>query len=124
MRKNADRRHAARARGGAAAGQSFQVLRYGGVYRLPDGGEFVVGAGGGGHYFLYHPLVWKGHRWIINMPVAYEVDHRRGICTGAGRPTGWTIEDLQDTCLTMERQTAGTTRRGQLLTGEGDGAAA
>jgi hypothetical protein len=80
-----------------------QYLRHGGVYRLPDGSEYVAGVGDGGHYFLYPPVIWKARRWIISMPVAYEVDPAKGVVTGKGRQTHWRLEDLEDTQRTIDR---------------------
>ncbi len=79
-------------------------LKQGAVYRLPNGTELVVGVGRGGRYFLYHPLVWKGRAWIVNMPVEYEVDARGQIITGTGQPTSWHIQDLTDAHRMVERQ--------------------
>jgi hypothetical protein len=79
-------------------------LRLHGLYTLPDGGEAVVGAGaGGGPYFLYHPLVWKGAAWVVNMPVAYVVDGFGRIQNGKGLETGWRVDDLSDTGETLHR---------------------
>ncbi|HYE65337.1 MAG TPA: hypothetical protein VD966_07135 [Pyrinomonadaceae bacterium] len=79
-------------------------LRQCGVYALPNGKEFVVGVGREGHYFLYHPLIWKGRAWIVNMPVAYEISPEGAIVTGTGQPTCWSIEDLTDTSQTIEKE--------------------
>jgi hypothetical protein len=78
-------------------------LRQGGVYKLPDGSEYVAGIGDGGHYFLYPPVIWKARRWIISMPVAYEIDPAKGVVMGKGRRTHWRLEDLEDTLRTIER---------------------
>jgi hypothetical protein len=78
-------------------------LRDGGVYGLPDGSEYVAGVGDGGHYFLYPPVIWKARRWIISMPVAFEVDISKGMITRKGRETPWKIEDLKDTQRTIDQ---------------------
>jgi hypothetical protein len=59
--------------------------------------------GDGGHYFLYPPVIWKARRWIISLPVAYEVDSAKGVVTGKGRQTAWQFEDLEDTQRTIDR---------------------
>lgn len=80
------------------------TLRLHGLYKLPDGGEAVVGAGGrGGQYFLYHPLVWKGAAWVVSMPVAYVVDGLGCVQDGKGVETGWVANDLSDTGETLHR---------------------
>jgi hypothetical protein len=78
-------------------------LRHGGVYRFPDGSEYVAGVGDGGHYFLYPPVIWNARKWIISMPVAYEVDLAKGVVTAKGRQTPWRLEDLEDTKRTFDR---------------------
>jgi hypothetical protein len=77
-------------------------FRQGGVYALPDGTELVVAAAPGGRYLLYHPLVWAGRAWVVDMPVAYVVTAEGHVFTRAGRPTLWRVEDLTDL-----RRTAG-----------------
>lgn len=72
---------------------SCELIR-GNLYALPSGEELVVGVGCGGHYFLYHPLVWAGRDWVIGMPVAYEVRADGQILTGRGEPARWRVEDL------------------------------
>jgi hypothetical protein len=80
-------------------------LRLHGVYRLPDGGEVVVGSGArGGPYFLYHPLVWKGAAWVVSMPVAYVIDRQGDVQRGRGESAGWRVEDLADTGDTLPRR--------------------
>ena len=79
-------------------------LRKGGVYALPDAGEYVAGVcGEGGRVFLFHRRVWEGGGWVLNMPVAYEVRPEGTIITGSGRNTGWAAAELRDT-----GRTAGT----------------
>ena len=90
---------AARAQKGAGA-----ALKQGSVYALPDGTELVVGVGRESHYFLYHPLVWQGRAWIVNMPIAYEVDAEGLIHTRTGEPTSWRVEDLTDLNRTADRK--------------------
>ena len=77
-------------------------FRQGGVYALPDGTELVAAAAPGGRYLLYHPLVWAGRAWVVEMPVAYVVTPEGHLFTRAGRPTPWRVEDLTDL-----RRTAG-----------------
>jgi hypothetical protein len=79
------------------------ILRLGGVYVLPNGKELIAGVGREGHYFLYHPLVWKIGRWIVSMPIEYEIDAEgRVICSG-GQTASWRFEDLVDTGRSLER---------------------
>jgi hypothetical protein len=73
------------------------ALRLGGIYRLPDGKELVVGVGRDGRYFLYHPLAWKGRAFIVSLPIEYEIDAMGPVITGRGQPASWRIEDLIDT---------------------------
>ena len=88
----------------APRGQVYGIeLRQGGVYLLPDARELVVGIGREGHYFLYHPLLWEGQTWIINLPIAYEIDPEGRVITGRGQSTAWRIEDLVDTGRTLKR---------------------
>lgn len=82
-------------------------LRQGRVYALPDGTELVVGVGRASHYFLYHPIVWQGRAWIVNMPIAYEIDGHGRLHTRTGELTTWRIEDLTDTNRTAERDASG-----------------
>ena len=58
---------AARASHGSTAPQP--ELRQGGAYSLPDGTELVAAPAPGGRYLLYHPLVWAGQAWVVEMPV-------------------------------------------------------
>ena len=79
------------------------VLRLSGVYALPNGREFIAGVGREGHYFLYHPLVWRMGAWIVSMPIEYEIDAQgRVICSG-GQTASWRFEDLVDTGRSLER---------------------
>lgn len=81
--------------------QNEIALRQSGVYMLPNDTELVVGVGREGHYFLFHPLVWRGRSWIINMPIAYEISADGQIFTGAGALISWHIKDLIDTHRTL-----------------------
>ncbi|MGH9944559.1 MAG: hypothetical protein ACRD9R_19610 [Pyrinomonadaceae bacterium] len=78
-------------------------LRQGNVYALPNGTELVVGVGREGRYYLYHPLVWAGKQWIVNMPIAYEVDASGFVLTPAGNQTCWRVEDLIDLNRSVQR---------------------
>ena len=78
-------------------------LRYGGVYALPDGAELVAAVAPGGRCVLYHPLVWAGQAWVVNMPVAFVVTEEGHVLTRTGEPTGWRVEDLVDTRRTARR---------------------
>lgn len=78
-------------------------LRLHGVYDLPDGSRWVVGAGGGSHYFLYHPASWASQTWVINLPIAFEVTSEGALVTGKGTRTFWHVEHLADTGLTVDR---------------------
>ena len=62
------------------------------LYRLPDGGEFVVGiAARGGGYELYDPQIFKRH----GLP-DYQID-AQGRLNQMGQSTRWLAEDLIDT---------------------------
>jgi hypothetical protein len=78
-------------------------LRQGGLYRLPDGTEVIVGVGRNSHYFLYHLRLWTIAAWIVSMPVAFESRENGKLVTGSGKPTQWSIEDLMDTGITPEK---------------------
>jgi len=79
------------------------VLRLGGVYALPNGKEVVAGVGREGHYFLYHPLVWRIGAWIVSMPIEYEIDAQGLIITCSGEASSWRFEDLIDTGRSLQR---------------------
>jgi len=82
-----------------------KTLRAGGVYLLPDGQEVIVGVGRkDGRLFLFHPAAWSRETWILNMPIAFEVDQRGRILTGRGKPTGWWCDDVTDTGSTLRRE--------------------
>lgn len=87
--------------------QSERGLRHGGLYLTPAGEELVVAAAPGGRPLLYHPLVWAGRAWVVDMPVAYVITEEGHILTRSGGTTGWRIEDLSDTGRTAERESAG-----------------
>ena len=78
-------------------------LRQGGLYRLPDGTEVVVGVGRQSHYFLYHPRLWNIQAWIVSLPVYFEIRDDGFLITGKGNPTDWSIHDLIDTGITAEK---------------------
>ncbi|HXM51147.1 MAG TPA: hypothetical protein VN956_25100 [Pyrinomonadaceae bacterium] len=70
----------------------MKELRERGLYRLPDGGEFVVGiAARGGGYELYDPQIFKRH----GLP-DYQID-AQGRLNQMGQSTRWSAEDLIDT---------------------------
>ena len=69
-------------------------LELGGAYTTPDGTTLVVGAGRGGHYFLYRASTWEEKTWVINLPIAYEVDAAGRLLDRAGNATGWRADDL------------------------------
>jgi hypothetical protein len=72
-------------------------LRERGVYKLPDGEEFVAGiAAHGGGYALYNPQIWKRY----GVP-DYEVN-AQGKLTRMGESTRWRVEDLLDTGQTAD----------------------
>ena len=79
------------------------VLRLGGVYALPDGKEVIAGVGRAGHYFLYHPLVWKISAWIVSLPIEYEIDAEGRVISHRGQPASWRVEDLIDTGRSLNR---------------------
>ncbi len=69
----------------------MKELRERGLYRLPDGGEFVVGiAARGGGYELYDPQIFKRH----GLP-DYQID-AQGRLNQMGESTRWLAEDLID----------------------------
>jgi hypothetical protein len=80
--------------GGPQPVQPEAGLRHGGLYVAPSGEKLVAAAAPGGRYILYHPLVWAGRAWVVNMPVAYVVTEKGHVATRSGEPTGWRIEDL------------------------------
>lgn len=75
----------------------MKELRERGLYRLPDGAEFVASiTPRGGGYALYHPKVWKTY----GVP-DYRVDDM-GCLTRMGESTSWRDEDLIDTGQTAD----------------------
>lgn len=75
---------------------AMKDLRERGVYRLPDGEEFVAGTAHGGGYALYNPQIWK----CYGVP-DYEVNVQ-GKLTRMGESTRWRVEDLLDTGRTVD----------------------
>lgn len=71
-------------------------LRERGIYKLPDGEEFVASVARGGGYVLYNPQIWK-HYGVPD----YEVN-AQGRLTRMGESTRWRIEDLSDTGQTAD----------------------
>ena len=71
-------------------------LRERGIYKLPDGEEFVASVARGGSYVLYNPQIWKRY----GVP-DYEVS-AEGRLTRMGESTRWRIEDLSDTGRTAD----------------------
>jgi hypothetical protein len=70
----------------------MKELRERGLYRLPDGAEFVASlAPRGGGYALYHPQVFKRY----GLP-DYQID-TEGRLNRMGESTRWLAEDLIDT---------------------------
>jgi hypothetical protein len=70
----------------------MKELRERGLYRLPDGAEFVASpAARGGGYALYDPQVWKRY----GLP-DYQIDDT-GRLNKMGESTHWRTEDLIDT---------------------------
>jgi hypothetical protein len=70
----------------------MKELRERGLYRLPDGAEFVASpAARGGGYALYDPQVWKRY----GLP-DYQID-ATGRLNKMGESTRWRAEDLIDT---------------------------
>ena len=70
----------------------MKELRERGLYRLPDGGEFVASsAPRGGGYALYDPQVWKRY----GLP-DYQID-AQGRLNRMGESTRWLADDLIDT---------------------------
>lgn len=72
-------------------------LRERGVYKLPDGREFVVSAAGDGvGYLLYN---WEEWRWYGLSSYRAQANGRI-LCRGF--VTDWRVEDLKDTGRTAE----------------------
>jgi hypothetical protein len=70
----------------------MKELRERGLYRLPDGGEFVASiAPRGGGYELYDPQIFKRY----GLP-DYQID-AQGRLKRMGESTRWLAEDLIDT---------------------------
>ncbi len=70
----------------------MKELRERGLYRLPDGGEFLaIIAPRGGGYVLYDPQVFKQY----GLP-DYQVDEQ-GRLNRLGESTRWLTDDLIDT---------------------------
>ncbi len=69
----------------------MQKLREGGIYTIPEGGEFVAHQAFSGIYLLYTPEAWEffGQH-------SYESDNR-GTMHLHGRSTRLQIKDLSDT---------------------------
>lgn len=74
----------------------MKELRERGIYKLPDGDEFVASFARGGGYALYNPQIWKRY----GVP-DYEVD-AQGRVTRMGESTRWRLEDLLDTGRTAD----------------------
>jgi len=72
----------------------MRQLRERGIYKTPDGREFVACAGLLGHYLLYG--LSKG---IVGFP-AYVIDVA-GRIVSATQPTVWQSEELSDTGRTL-----------------------
>jgi hypothetical protein len=72
----------------------MQKLRECGIYKLPDGREFVVHAVFRGGYVLYTPGAWE----LFGRHV-YETNDAGQIQT-TGQRTSWHIKDLIDTSRT------------------------
>lgn len=68
-----------------------------GVYRLPDGREYVLCGGPDKNlYLLFTPQAWEGgghSEYLIRA---------EGKILSKGIPTRWTVEDLADTGRTVE----------------------
>lgn len=73
------------------------ALTHGGLYSLPDGTMVVAAVAPGGRHLLYHPIVWAGQAWLVDMPVSFVITEEGHLYTRSGRPTGWGVEDLEDT---------------------------
>lgn len=70
----------------------MKELRERGLYRLPDGGEFVASiAPRGGGYALYDPKIFKSY----GLP-DYQID-AQGRLNRMGESTRWFADDLIDT---------------------------
>ena len=79
-------------------------LMHGGLYVTPGGEKLVAATTPGGRHVLYHPLVWAGQAWVVDMPVAYVVTEEGHVVTRSGEPAGWRVEDLVDTHLTARKK--------------------
>lgn len=74
----------------------MKELRERGIYKLPDGDEFVASFARGGGYALYNPQIWKRY----GVP-DYEID-AQGRVTKMGESTRWRLDDLEDTGQTAD----------------------
>lgn len=83
--------------------RSESGLRHGGLYVAPDGETLVAATAPGDRHVLYHPLIWAGRAWVVDMPIAYVVTDKGHLVTRSGEPTGWRVEDLGDTGRTAEK---------------------
>jgi hypothetical protein len=72
----------------------MQELRERGIYKLPDGREFVIHAVFRGGYVLYTPAAWE-----FFGPYTFDSNKTGQICS-TGRTIGWNIENLVDTSRT------------------------
>lgn len=68
-----------------------KTLRAGGIYRLPDKREFVVGVNDRNDYILFGVLAWR-----YGGPAQYLI-RADGKILSKGVPTRWDVEDLTDT---------------------------
>lgn len=84
----------------------MKVLRERGIYRLPDGREFVINLNFQGGYYFYTPGAWEFFGLHL-----YQSDEA-GQLRLAGKRTDWLIEDLIDSRRTAHaRSQIGTAQK-------------
>jgi hypothetical protein len=82
-------------------------LRERGIYRLPNGREFVALQGLHGEYFLYGIYEWEH-----DGPPTYESGDNERLYSN-GKLTAWDVKDLIDAGLTAHEPEARDVRMGQ-----------
>ncbi len=68
-----------------------------GIYRLPDGREFVVCSDERDQYVLFTPEAWEDEEGAPEYRINTE-----GKLLSRGIPTRWSVDDLTDTGRTAE----------------------
>lgn len=71
-------------------------MRERGIYRVPDGTEYVASKGPDGSYFLFELSRWTNHG-AVSLRVNDE-----GSVSRHGQPTNMRVEDFEDTGRTAD----------------------